>query len=172
MKMLYGCPFEKKEKEVFFRLTTFFFRNKKILFKEQLLFSFLCIGKQKKISERSKKFFFENLLSNFRKKKFLKIFIFQNLLNGFWKIKNFKISRITPKFFFAFQYLKNWTKVVPWTKIFCSWKKKFKSTNSSLFFRLAVAILWVVKNIIFQSVLEDFVKYFGWKGRRRWCFLP
>ena len=28
MKMLYGCPFEKNEKEVFFRLTTFFFRNK------------------------------------------------------------------------------------------------------------------------------------------------
>ena len=63
------CPFEKKEKEVFFRLPTFFFRNKKILFKEQLLFSFLCIGKQKKISEWSKKFFFENLLNNFRKKK-------------------------------------------------------------------------------------------------------
>ena len=51
MKMLYGCPFEKNEKEVFFRLTTFFFRNKKILSKEQLLFSFLCNGKQKKISE-------------------------------------------------------------------------------------------------------------------------
>ena len=34
-------------KEVFFRLTTFFFRNKKFLFKEQLLFSFLCIVKQK-----------------------------------------------------------------------------------------------------------------------------
>ena len=28
MKMLYGCLFEKNEKEVFFRLTTFF-RNKK-----------------------------------------------------------------------------------------------------------------------------------------------
>merc|ERR1712129_11364 len=48
MRVLYGCPFEKKEKEVFFRLTTFFFRNKKDLFKEQLLFSFLCIGRQKK----------------------------------------------------------------------------------------------------------------------------
>jgi hypothetical protein len=58
MKMLYGCPFEKKEKEGFFRLTTFFFRNEKNLFKEQLLFSFLCIEKQKKILEQSKKFFF------------------------------------------------------------------------------------------------------------------
>ena len=38
----------------------------------------------------------------------------------FLKIKNF---RITPKFFFALQYIKNWTKVVPWKKIFCSWKK-------------------------------------------------
>ena len=49
MKMPNMRPFEKKEKEVFFRLTTFFFRNKKKLCKEQLLFSFLCIGKQKKI---------------------------------------------------------------------------------------------------------------------------
>ena len=42
------CPFEKKEKEVFFRLPTFFFRNKKKFSKEQLLFSFLCIVKQTK----------------------------------------------------------------------------------------------------------------------------
>ena len=42
------CPFEKKEKEFFFRLPIFFFRNKKIFSKEQLLFSFLCIVKQKK----------------------------------------------------------------------------------------------------------------------------
>ena len=48
MKMPNMCPFEKKEKEVFFRLTTFFFRNKEILSKEQLLLSFLCIVKQKK----------------------------------------------------------------------------------------------------------------------------
>ena len=54
-KMICHWTFEKKEKEVFFRLTTFFFRNKKILSKEQLLFSFLCIVKQKKISERSEK---------------------------------------------------------------------------------------------------------------------
>ena len=60
MKMPNMCPFEKKEKEVFFRLTTFFFRNKKKNFMEQLLFSFLCIIKQKKISEQSEKRFFEN----------------------------------------------------------------------------------------------------------------
>ena len=42
MKMPNMCPFEKNEKEVFFRLT-FFFQEKKILSKEQLLFSFLCI---------------------------------------------------------------------------------------------------------------------------------
>jgi hypothetical protein len=40
---------EKFSKQGFFRLTTFFFRNKKFLYKEQLLFSFLCIVKQKKI---------------------------------------------------------------------------------------------------------------------------
>ena len=50
------CPFEKKEKEVFFRLPTFFFRNKNFFSKEQLLFSFLCIVKQKKISEWSEHF--------------------------------------------------------------------------------------------------------------------
>jgi len=51
MKMPNMCPFEKKEKEVFFRLTTFFFRDKTNFFKEQLLFSFFFIIKQKKISE-------------------------------------------------------------------------------------------------------------------------
>ena len=44
-------------KEVLFRLTIFFFRNKKSLSKKQLLFSFLCIVKQKKI--RSDPKFFE-----------------------------------------------------------------------------------------------------------------
>ena len=60
IKMICHWTFEKKEKKVFFRLTTFFFRNKKILSKEQLLFSFLCIVKQKKISEQSEKKIFEN----------------------------------------------------------------------------------------------------------------
>ena len=58
MKMLYGCPFEKNEKEVFFRLTTFFFRNKNFFFREQLQFSFLCITMQKKnFGAIQKKFF-------------------------------------------------------------------------------------------------------------------
>ena len=42
--------------KVFFRLRIFFFRNKFFFFKEQLLFSFLCIVKQKKISEWSENF--------------------------------------------------------------------------------------------------------------------
>ena len=46
-----------------------------------------------------------------------------NLPYDFWKSKIFKNFRITPKFFFALQYIKNWTKVVPWKKFFCSWKK-------------------------------------------------
>ena len=65
MKMPNMCPFEKKEKEVFFRLTTFFFRNKKILSKERLfLFSFLCIVRQKKIKDDPKmfKFFFSKII--------------------------------------------------------------------------------------------------------------
>ena len=99
----------KISKVVFFRLTKPFFRNKKILFKEQLLFSFLCIVKQKKIRAIGI---------------ILKFFIFQKTLSKFWKIKIFNIFRIVPIFFFPFQYIKNWTKVVPWTKFFCSWKKK------------------------------------------------
>ena len=71
--MLYGCPFEKNEKEFFFRLTTFFFRNKKFFFREQLQFSFLCITIQKKISERSE---------NFWKFLFLKIYFIKNV----WKV--------------------------------------------------------------------------------------
>ena len=39
--------------EFFFRLTIFFFRNKKSFSKEQLLFNFFCSVKQKRISERS-----------------------------------------------------------------------------------------------------------------------
>ena len=54
----------KISKEVCFRLISFFFRNKKSLSKEQLLFGFLSIVKRKKISERSEIFwnflFFEN----------------------------------------------------------------------------------------------------------------
>ena len=46
------------------------------------------------------------------------------LWSKFSKIKIFKKFRIAPNFFFASQYIKNWTKVVPWTNFFCSWKKK------------------------------------------------
>ena len=54
--------------KVFFRLRIFFFRKKKIFFKEQLLFSFLCIVKQKK---------------NFGAiRKFLKIYIIKKGLKG------------------------------------------------------------------------------------------
>ena len=52
---------------VFFRLTKLFFRNKKFLSKKQLLFSFLCIEKQKK------KF---GAIRNF-----LKFFVFQKTLS-------------------------------------------------------------------------------------------
>ena len=80
MKMPNMCPFEKKEKEVFFRLPTFFFRNKKILF------SFLCIVRQKKFWSDPKifDFFFLKLLSKFKK-------------------NFFGLLRI----FFAIQYIKN-----------------------------------------------------------------
>ena len=55
---------------IFFRLTKFFFRNKKFFCKEQLLLSFLCIVRQKKISERSEKFW---------KFLFLKIYFKKNI---------------------------------------------------------------------------------------------
>ena len=46
----------KISKKVFFRLTIFFFRNKKCFSQKQLLFSFLCIVKQKKNSDQSEIF--------------------------------------------------------------------------------------------------------------------
>ena len=48
------CPFEKKEKEVFFRLPTFFFRDKKKISNEQLLFSFLCFIMQSTFLKKKK----------------------------------------------------------------------------------------------------------------------
>ena len=68
-----------------------------------------------------------NLLNDFWRSKIFKKFWSQNhdelksstvgpnLLNDFWK----------SKFFFASQYIKNWTKVVPW-KFFFVPEKKFK----------------------------------------------
>ena len=43
----------------------------------------------------------------------------------FLKIKNFQKFSDHSEIFFALQYIKNWTKVVPWKFFFCSWKKKF-----------------------------------------------
>ena len=64
--MLYGCPFEKNEKEVFFRLTTFFFRNKIFFFHGTAFVQ--C-------------FMYYYAKNNFGAiRKFLKIFIFENLL--------------------------------------------------------------------------------------------
>ena len=60
-----------------------------------------------------------------------------NLLSKFQKMKNFKNFRINPKNFFALQYIKNWKKVVPWKKNFCSWKKIFVSLKKTTF-----KILW------------------------------
>jgi hypothetical protein len=55
-----------------FKITRIIYSNSER--SEQLLFSFLCIIMQNKFSERSKKFFFENLLNIFRKNFFSKIF--------------------------------------------------------------------------------------------------
>ena len=46
-----------------------------------------------------------------------------NLPYDFWKSKIFKNFRIAPKSFFALQYIKNWTKVVPWKIFFVPEKK-------------------------------------------------
>ena len=40
------------------------------------------------------------------------------------KSEDFVTNTTTAIFFFALQYIKNWTKVVPGKKEFCSWKKK------------------------------------------------
>ena len=69
MKMPNMCPFEKKEKEVFFRLTTFFFQEQKN-FVQKTTFVQLFLYCQ------AKKNF--GAFRNFLKKK-----SFENLLNGF-----------------------------------------------------------------------------------------
>ena len=90
---------ENFSKEVFFRLTTFFFRNKKILSKKQLLFSFLSIVKQKKI--RSDPNIFE----------FFKKYFFQTFSDR-------------SKFFFCFTTHKKLNKSCSLDKIFLFLKKK------------------------------------------------
>ena len=77
------CLFEKKEKEGFFRLPTFFFRHK-LLFPRNNFVQFFMYYNAKK--------FFGAIQKNF----FLKIY-----LAFLEKKKNFKNFRIAPKFFFA-----------------------------------------------------------------------
>ncbi len=48
MKMPNMCPFEKKEKEVFFRLTTFFFQEQKNFFQGTNFVQFFMYFKAKK----------------------------------------------------------------------------------------------------------------------------
>ena len=108
---------QKISKEIFFRLTKFFFRNKNFFSKEQLLFSFLCIVKQKKISEQSE---------NFRKFSFLKIYIKKNA----WKV--------------GFQFML----ILGLLGMYFDAAVVFV-TNSSLFFRLAVAILCIEQFVFF-----------------------
>ena len=106
---------------VFFRLTTFFFRNKNFLSKEQLLFSFLCIEKQKKISERSE---------NFWKKIFLKIYLtdFEKK-----KIQNFSDHS---EIFFCFPIHKKLNKSCSLDKNFLFLKKKVVSLKKTKICRI------------------------------------
>ena len=99
----------KISKVIFFRLTKFFFRNNFFFSKAQLLFSFLCIVKQKKISERSENFW------NFS---FLKIYFIKNV----WKV--------------GFQFML----ILGLLGMYFDAAVAFV-TKSSLFFRLAPAIL-------------------------------
>ena len=73
-----------------------------------------------------------------------------NLPYDFWKSKFFTIFRITPKFFFALQYIKNWIRVVPWKKNFCSWKKKFSLKKT------------LKKNLLVGPNVEDFNSSWFW----------
>ena len=73
--MLYGCPFEKNEKEVFFRLTTFFFQEQNFFFQGTTLVQFFMYYYAKKNFGAIRKFlkfcFFLKFLSFFSKKFFL-----------------------------------------------------------------------------------------------------
>ena len=101
------------------------------------------------------------------------------------KIKNLKKNSGLSKknFFFALQYIKNLTKVVPWKNSFCSWKKivalkktlKFfllvgptvKDFNSSWFWLLRgspfhpVVVIYLGKHLLLKSVLGHclFIKF-------------
>ena len=146
MKMPNMCPFEKKEKEVFFRLTTFFFRNKKKFFKDQLLFSFLCIIKQKKNSERSEKKIFENFLNIFRK-------IFQNLFFS-------DCSEI----FFCFIIPKKLNKSCSLKKNFLFLKKKvvsLKKTSFSFFSKVQWQIIFLFNVLALENILVALTREIG-----------
>ena len=74
MKMPDMCPFEKKEKEVFFRLTTFFFRNKIFCPRNNFCSVFYVLYSKKNFGV-IQKLFLKNLLNNIR------IFFFQKFLD-------------------------------------------------------------------------------------------
>ena len=63
MKMLYGCPFEKNEKEVFFRLTTFFSGTKKFCSRNNFCSVFYVLESKKKFRSDPKKFFLKIYLA-------------------------------------------------------------------------------------------------------------
>ena len=67
--MLYGCPFEKNEKEVFFRLTTFFRNN---FFFQGTLVQFFMYYYAKKNFGAIRKFFKIFIFENLHQKKHLK----------------------------------------------------------------------------------------------------
>ena len=99
---------EKFSKEVFFRLTTFF-SAKKNYPKFFFLHSVFNVLEPKKIFRVIRKFFEK--------------FSFQKTLSKFWKKKFSKFFRITLKFFFTFQYIKNWMEEKKFWIIFLSGKK-------------------------------------------------
>ena len=68
----------------------------------------------------------------------------------FTKIKIFKNFRIAPKLFFAFQYIKNWTKVFPWN-FFLLLKKKIFSPKKTL-----------KKKLLVGPNVEDFNSLWFW----------
>ena len=66
----------------------------------------------------------------------------------FPKIKIFKNFRIAPKFFFALQYIKNWTEVVPWN-FFLFLKKKL---------------------LVWKKLLLKFYEVRSERGDFNWCW--
>ena len=69
------CPFEKKEKEVFFRLPIFFFQEQKIFVQGTTFVQFFMYWKAKKnFGAIQKKFFLKIYLAILEKKKISKIF--------------------------------------------------------------------------------------------------